>query len=222
MLNGPSPDLVVVAVDVLVDVVVLLAVELVVCERDCVLVLELVAVPVELIVPRGVVDGRLLEELDLVPKEERVLEAVLEEERVFLPLLEVVAVAEDERVPRELLEEDEVGDPVFDIVLEAVWVLELVTVRLDVVEAVEVLLLVEVLVLVPEAVELLELVDVLDVVVVLVDVKLAREDGVGGREGTAVSLGLPLLVELRVELADLVGRALAPNNSLGPKGAQDG
>ena len=95
-------------------------------------------------------------------------------------------------------------------------------VRLDVVEAVDVLLLVEVFVLVPEAVELLELVDVLDVVVVLVDVKLAREDGVGGREGTAVPLGLPLRVAVLVEDADIVGSAFAAINSLGPKGAHDG
>ncbi len=84
------------------------------------LVLELVVVPVELIVLKGVLVGKLLEELERVPEEERVLETVLEEESVSLPLLELVAVADDERVPRELLEEDDVGVPVFDIVLEAV------------------------------------------------------------------------------------------------------
>lgn len=103
--------------------------------------------------------------------------------------------------------------------LEAVVVLELVGVRVEVEEAVDVLLLVEVLLLVPEAKELLEVVDVLDVVVVLVDVRLAREEMDGGRDGAAVLLSSPLRVDVRVDVPESVGRAFAPIKCLG---AHDG
>lgn len=167
---------------------------------------------------RDVVD---VSEDDLVPLEEAV-EVVEElEERVAAEERLVVAVAEELLLGLPLPLEEVVEVTLLDCVLEAVALLELVTVREEVKEPVDVLLLVEVLESTAELVEVREVVDDLDEVALLVEVKLLREDGEDGFEGLAVEVGLPLLVVVRVELPDIVGSAPAAINSLG-HGTKDG
>jgi hypothetical protein len=96
LVKGGGAVLVVVAVEVLVEVVVLLSLAEVVEERDWVPVLDVVPVPVELLDREGVLVGSPLADPVLVAELVLVEEAVLELESVFLDVLELLAVAEDD------------------------------------------------------------------------------------------------------------------------------
>lgn len=100
LVKGGAAVLIVVPVEVLVVVVVLLTLAEVVGERDCVLVLDVVPVPVELLDTKGVLVGSPLADPVLVAELDLEEEAVPELERVFLLVLELLAVAEDDLLGR--------------------------------------------------------------------------------------------------------------------------